>query len=334
MLALQRDAHILQRRQMRKYRRDLERANQAEPRHVGRRHRRDVLPLVEDLARRRLQKLGQEIEAGRLAGPVRADQRVNAAAADLERDVANGKETREFLGQSVGFENELIGQSNFPHQPSPRRPVARGRFFPYAAGSSRTSWKSVPDLPPPGRNMPSTARVRQGGKLGMRRGPGPTAPLVELRQSGRSGRFADGFRLHGCRKAVVNGILPQSRRFHQIFSPWADDSRVFIGIGLQPWNFESAKPSVVKSIKQRDLLNTWLRLYARDAARCRAWRNISPRGSRKNFPTWSTMTVDTHAAAAAPDDRERRHADVDRLWPYRQGPLSRRISRRHGSRRS
>lgn len=27
--------------------------------------------------------------------------------------------------------------------------------------------------------------------------------------------------------------------------------------------FESAKPSVVKSIKQRDLLNTWLRLYSR-----------------------------------------------------------------------
>jgi hypothetical protein len=28
--------------------------------------------------------------------------------------------------------------------------------------------------------------------------------------------------------------------------------------------FESANPSVVKSIKQRDLLNTWLRLYARE----------------------------------------------------------------------
>ena len=26
--------------------------------------------------------------------------------------------------------------------------------------------------------------------------------------------------------------------------------------------FESANPSIVKSIKQRDLLNTWLRLYA------------------------------------------------------------------------
>ncbi len=30
--------------------------------------------------------------------------------------------------------------------------------------------------------------------------------------------------------------------------------------------FQSASPSVVKSIKQRDLLNTWLRLYARERA--------------------------------------------------------------------
>ena len=28
-------------------------------------------------------------------------------------------------------------------------------------------------------------------------------------------------------------------------------------------DFESATPSVIKSIRQRDLLNTWLRLYAR-----------------------------------------------------------------------
>ena len=27
--------------------------------------------------------------------------------------------------------------------------------------------------------------------------------------------------------------------------------------------FESANPTIVKSIKQRDFLNTWLRLYAR-----------------------------------------------------------------------
>jgi hypothetical protein len=29
-------------------------------------------------------------------------------------------------------------------------------------------------------------------------------------------------------------------------------------------DFQSANPTIVKSIKQRDLLNTWLRLYARD----------------------------------------------------------------------
>jgi hypothetical protein len=33
--------------------------------------------------------------------------------------------------------------------------------------------------------------------------------------------------------------------------------------GIASLEFESARPSVVKSIKQRDLLNTWLRLYAR-----------------------------------------------------------------------
>jgi len=33
--------------------------------------------------------------------------------------------------------------------------------------------------------------------------------------------------------------------------------------GIRALDFESAKPSVVKSIRQRDLLNTWLRLYDR-----------------------------------------------------------------------
>ena len=47
-------------------------------------------------------------------GAIRPDQRVNAATTDPEIDIANGVEAREFLGQPVGFENELIGQSNFP----------------------------------------------------------------------------------------------------------------------------------------------------------------------------------------------------------------------------
>jgi hypothetical protein len=38
----------------------------------------------------------------------------------------------------------------------------------------------------------------------------------------------------------------------------------FRSSGIAALEFESAQPSIVKSIKQRDLLNTWLRLYARD----------------------------------------------------------------------
>jgi hypothetical protein len=36
--------------------------------------------------------------------------------------------------------------------------------------------------------------------------------------------------------------------------------------GLLAVQFESANPTIVKSIKQRDMLNTWLRLYAREQA--------------------------------------------------------------------
>jgi hypothetical protein len=35
---------------------------------------------------------------------------MDAAAADPKVDVADSKESREFLGQSVGFKNELISQ--------------------------------------------------------------------------------------------------------------------------------------------------------------------------------------------------------------------------------
>jgi hypothetical protein len=45
---------------------------------------------------------------------------VNSAAANFETDIADGEKARKFLGQSVGFENELIGQANFPHRPSQR----------------------------------------------------------------------------------------------------------------------------------------------------------------------------------------------------------------------
>src|SRR5260370_10485589 len=56
---------------------------------------------------------------------------MDTATADPQTDIANGKEACEFLGQSVGFENELIGQSNFPHQLSQAKARSlRSLFFP------------------------------------------------------------------------------------------------------------------------------------------------------------------------------------------------------------
>jgi hypothetical protein len=57
-------------------------------------------------------------------------------------------------------------------------------------------------------------------------------------------------------------------------------------------NFESAQPSVVKSIKQRDLLNTWLRLYARNQSMPRM-DEYQPERIEDELPDLVFFTVDT-----------------------------------------
>jgi hypothetical protein len=57
--------------------------------------------------------------------------------------------------------------------------------------------------------------------------------------------------------------LAGTRPFIKYFPLTPKIGRFAIQNGFSPLEFEGAKPSVVKSIKQRDLLNTWLRLYAR-----------------------------------------------------------------------
>jgi hypothetical protein len=64
------------------------------------------------------------------------------------------------------------------------------------------------------------------------------------------------------RKARVNGVSLQSGVFIEYFRRGPIMAR-FAVAGIAVLEFESAQPSVVKSIKQRDLLNTWLRLFAR-----------------------------------------------------------------------
>ena len=56
--------------------------------------------------------------------------------------------------------------------------------------------------------------------------------------------------------------------------------------------FESANPSVVKSIKQRDLLNTWLRLYSREQRMPRV-EEYQPARLADETPDLVYYTVDT-----------------------------------------
>ena len=66
-------------------------------------------------------------------------------------------------------------------------------------------------------------------------------------------------------KAVVNVVLREQASFTKSFrlgvKIWC-----FSGTDISTLEFASANPTVIKSIKQRDLLNTWLRLYARAQA--------------------------------------------------------------------
>ena len=57
-------------------------------------------------------------------------------------------------------------------------------------------------------------------------------------------------------------------------------------------DFQSANPTIVKSIKQRDLLNTWLRLYARDQQMPRM-AEYQPARLADELPDMVYLTVDT-----------------------------------------
>ncbi len=56
-------------------------------------------------------------------------------------------------------------------------------------------------------------------------------------------------------------------------------------------DFESANPSIIKSIKQRDLLNTWLRLYA-PAQRLPRIEHFQPSRIEDELPDLVYMTVE------------------------------------------
>jgi hypothetical protein len=67
--------------------------------------------------------------------------------------------------------------------------------------------------------------------------------------------------------------------------------------------FESANPTIVKSIKQRDLLNTWLRLYARAQLLPRI-EEYQPARIEEELPDLVFLTVETAQPARLIIDRD------------------------------
>jgi hypothetical protein len=65
--------------------------------------------------------------------------------------------------------------------------------------------------------------------------------------------------------------------------------------GSKALDFESANPTIVKSIKQRDLLNTWLRLYDREQ-RVPCIAQYQPERLADERPDFVHYTVDTACA--------------------------------------
>ena len=94
---LDRDAQIFPHRQFGKDLGDLEGPRHAAPDAARRQQMRDVLAVENDAARCRREEAGDQIEEGRLAGAVRADDGAQLAGLDRHRDIVDGDQAAEML---------------------------------------------------------------------------------------------------------------------------------------------------------------------------------------------------------------------------------------------
>jgi hypothetical protein len=90
--------------------------------------------------------------------------------------------------------------------------------------------------------------------------------------------------------------LVRRASLHQKFSLCTDHAGVLCSPGFIVLDFSSAAPSAVKSIRQRDLLNTWLRLYAREQIVPTIWE-YQPARLEEELSDLIYYTVDWSAPA-------------------------------------
>ncbi len=112
-LALQSDTDILAHRKMGEDRGDLERAGEPHARNRRWRTAGDIAAVEADLATRRREEMGEQIETGRLARAIGPDQGVNGVAPYAQVDVLDRDEACKLLRQPFRLENYCF----FGHPP-------------------------------------------------------------------------------------------------------------------------------------------------------------------------------------------------------------------------
>src|SRR6185437_17142665 len=119
-LSMSADQHVLERRHAGKDARRLEGAQQAEPGNGARRAADQRGAEKGDIAAIDRKEIGDEVEERRLAGPVGADERGQAAFRNGEGDIVDGAQAAEGLAQPAN----LQGRRAHRPPPSARRRIS------------------------------------------------------------------------------------------------------------------------------------------------------------------------------------------------------------------
>ena len=104
---LRRDADVFPNREMRKYRGDLERADQTTAGKRGGPLVGHVAALENDGAAGRRQEPGQEVKYRGFAGAVGPNQSMDRAGADIEIDPGDGDETAKFFAEAARAQDSV-----------------------------------------------------------------------------------------------------------------------------------------------------------------------------------------------------------------------------------
>src|SRR2546422_1430377 len=160
------DLHVLERAERGERRGDLERAAHAARPDRVRREPQDLLPAVRDRAVVGAEQAGQDVEERRLAGAVRADERADLAARQVEAHAVDRTDTAERLTDVDDPEQRLRHDGLRPRQEfRAGRPARAGSGWRRARAASTPCTSSPPcrgacRSPPPLARPPAPARRR------------------------------------------------------------------------------------------------------------------------------------------------------------------------------